>query len=148
MGYRQVNCNFLSSFFMNSKKLTECIFRAMELGRECMALWGYEYIDELVWVKTNQLQRIIRTGRTGHWLNHGKEHCLVSIHLSCKAAFTSECEQNTNTRHAKMMRTFDVDVFLRRGKQHSSVWRTFSKQPNAIRRLSVHQREFAYNTFM
>jgi hypothetical protein len=29
-------------------------------------------------VKTNQLQRIIRTGRTGHWLNHGKEHCLVS----------------------------------------------------------------------
>lgn len=53
--------------------------RAMELGRECMALWGYEYIDELVWVKTNQLQRIIRTGRTGHWLNHGKEHCLVGM---------------------------------------------------------------------
>ena len=23
------------------------------------------------------LFRIIRTGRTGHWLNHGKEHCLV-----------------------------------------------------------------------
>ncbi|XP_065211160.1 N6-adenosine-methyltransferase catalytic subunit isoform X2 [Planococcus citri] len=53
--------------------------RAMELGRECMTLWGYEYIDELVWVKTNQLQRIIRTGRTGHWLNHGKEHCLVGM---------------------------------------------------------------------
>lgn len=52
----------------------------MELGRECMALWGYEYIDELVWVKTNQLQRIIRTGRTGHWLNHGKEHCLVGYY--------------------------------------------------------------------
>jgi mRNA (2'-O-methyladenosine-N6-)-methyltransferase len=30
-------------------------------------------------VKTNQLQRIIRTGRTGHWLNHSKEHCLVGI---------------------------------------------------------------------
>ena len=30
-----------------------------------------------VWVKTNQLQRIIRTGRTGHWLNHSKEHCLI-----------------------------------------------------------------------
>ena len=38
----------------------------------------YERVDELIWVKTNQLQRIIRTGRTGHWLNHGKEHCLVS----------------------------------------------------------------------
>ncbi|KAG1704373.1 N6-adenosine-methyltransferase catalytic subunit [Nymphon striatum] len=53
--------------------------RAMELGRECLNLWGYERCDELIWVKTNQLQRIIRTGRTGHWLNHGKEHCLVGI---------------------------------------------------------------------
>ncbi|KAL1115098.1 hypothetical protein AAG570_007129, partial [Ranatra chinensis] len=51
--------------------------RAMELGRECLQLWGYERVDEIIWVKTNQLQRIIRTGRTGHWLNHGKEHCLV-----------------------------------------------------------------------
>uniref|UniRef100_UPI00358E8AAA N6-adenosine-methyltransferase catalytic subunit n=1 Tax=Myxine glutinosa TaxID=7769 RepID=UPI00358E8AAA len=51
--------------------------RAMENGRECLKLWGYERVDELIWVKTNQLQRIIRTGRTGHWLNHGKEHCLV-----------------------------------------------------------------------
>ncbi|CAG0878512.1 unnamed protein product [Darwinula stevensoni] len=53
--------------------------RAMELGRECLSLWGYERVDEIVWVKTNQLQRIIRTGRTGHWLNHGKEHCLVGM---------------------------------------------------------------------
>ena len=51
--------------------------RAMELGRECLTLWGYERVDELLWVKTNQLQRLIRTGRTGHWINHGKEHCLV-----------------------------------------------------------------------
>lgn len=29
-------------------------------------------VDELIWVKINQLQRIIRTGRTGHWLNHSK----------------------------------------------------------------------------
>ncbi|KPM10182.1 N6-adenosine-methyltransferase 70 kDa subunit-like protein [Sarcoptes scabiei] len=53
--------------------------RAMELGRECLKLWGYERCDELIWVKTNQLQRIIRTGRTGHWINHGKEHCLVGV---------------------------------------------------------------------
>lgn len=53
--------------------------RAMELGRECLGLWGYQRVDELIWVKTNQLQRIIRTGRTGHWLNHGKEHCLVGV---------------------------------------------------------------------
>ncbi|XP_022654032.1 N6-adenosine-methyltransferase 70 kDa subunit-like [Varroa jacobsoni] len=53
--------------------------RAMELGRECLKLWGYDRCDEIIWVKTNQLQRIIRTGRTGHWLNHGKEHCLVGM---------------------------------------------------------------------
>ena len=51
----------------------------MELGRECLKLWGYERVDEIIWVKTNQLQRIIRTGRTGHWINHGKEHCLVGL---------------------------------------------------------------------
>ncbi|WRX19545.1 MT-A70-like - like 2 [Theobroma cacao] len=53
--------------------------RAMELGRECLELWGYKRCEEIIWVKTNQLQRIIRTGRTGHWLNHSKEHCLVGI---------------------------------------------------------------------
>ncbi|CAD5195263.1 unnamed protein product [Musa acuminata subsp. malaccensis] len=53
--------------------------RAMELGRECLELWGYQRVEEIIWVKTNQLQRIIRTGRTGHWLNHSKEHCLVGI---------------------------------------------------------------------
>ncbi|KAI5630716.1 MT-A70 domain-containing protein [Phthorimaea operculella] len=69
--------------------------RAMELGRECLKLWGYERVDELIWVKTNQLQRIIRTGRTGHWLNHGKEHCLprfwhsvdFSVHIEGSAVF-------------------------------------------------------------
>lgn len=46
--------------------------RAMEIARDCMAAWGYRRVDELVWVKTNHLHRIIRTGRTGHWLNHSK----------------------------------------------------------------------------
>ncbi len=53
----------------------------------------------------------------------------------------------TRMRHAKTMRTFDVDVFLRRGKQHSAVWWTFGKQPNAIHQLSVLQKKFAYDTF-
>jgi len=53
--------------------------RAMELGRELFKYWGYRRCDELIWVKTNQLQRLIRTGRTGHWINHGKEHCLIGI---------------------------------------------------------------------
>ncbi|KAF5837050.1 MT-A70-domain-containing protein [Dunaliella salina] len=53
--------------------------RAMELARECLKIWGYDRVDELIWVKTNQLQRLIRTGRTGHWLNHSKEHCLIGV---------------------------------------------------------------------
>ena len=53
--------------------------RALEAGRACLAHWGYRPASELVWIKTNQLQRMIRNGRTGHWLNHAKEHCLVGI---------------------------------------------------------------------
>jgi mRNA (2'-O-methyladenosine-N6-)-methyltransferase len=44
-----------------------------------MCRWGYEIRSEILWIKTNQLQRLIRTGRTGHWLNHSKEHCIIGI---------------------------------------------------------------------
>jgi len=70
--------------------------RAMELGRECLKIWGYERVDEIIWVKTNQLQRIIRTGRTGHWINHGKEHCLVGL----------------KGPHTKLNRGLDCDVIV------------------------------------
>lgn len=52
---------------------------ALELGRECLKKWGYTQVEELVWIKTNTQGRIVRTGRTGHWLNHSKEHCLVGL---------------------------------------------------------------------
>jgi N6-adenosine-specific RNA methylase IME4 len=29
--------------------------RAMEVGRECMRVWGYTRVDELIWVKINQV---------------------------------------------------------------------------------------------
>jgi N6-adenosine-specific RNA methylase IME4 len=29
--------------------------RAMEVGRECLKVWGYTRIDEVIWVKTNQV---------------------------------------------------------------------------------------------
>lgn len=60
--------------------LTWCVHlsgRALELGRELLHKWGYKRVDELIWVKTNSLRRLIVSGRTGHWLNHSKEHCLV-----------------------------------------------------------------------
>jgi N6-adenosine-specific RNA methylase IME4 len=71
---------------MIDHKTTACAFvaglrahagRALELGRELLHKWGYKRVDELIWVKTNSLRRLIITGRTGHWLNHSKEHCLV-----------------------------------------------------------------------
>lgn len=53
--------------------------RAIELGIECLDQWGYTIVEEVVWIKVNQLGRLIRTGMTGHWLNHTKEHCLVAV---------------------------------------------------------------------
>lgn len=53
--------------------------RSMEVGIECLDRWGYTIVEEIVWLKINSLGRTIRTGMTGHWLNHTKEHCLVAI---------------------------------------------------------------------
>lgn len=53
--------------------------RAIEVGKESLRKWGYQVCNEISWVKTNQLGRTIVTGRTGHWLNHSKEHLLVGI---------------------------------------------------------------------
>ena len=36
---------------------------AMEVGCECLRVWGFTRVHEVVWVKTNQLQRVIRRGR-------------------------------------------------------------------------------------
>lgn len=66
--------------------------RATELARECLELWGYNRKEELVWIKTNQLQRLIRTGRTGHWLNHSKEHCLIGIKGNPKLNRNLDCD--------------------------------------------------------
>ncbi|KAH3667783.1 hypothetical protein WICMUC_005315 [Wickerhamomyces mucosus] len=53
--------------------------RAIEIGKESLNRWGYEVKNEMIWIKTNQLTRTICTGRTGHWLNHSKEHLLVGV---------------------------------------------------------------------
>lgn len=52
--------------------------RAIDLGYKCIEKWGYTPVQELVWVKVNQLQQLITSGITGHWINHGKEHCLIA----------------------------------------------------------------------
>lgn len=69
--------------FQIDKIQTEGVFflwvtgRALDIGRQCLKKWGYSHIEEIIWCKTNQLGRTICTGRTGHWLNHSKEHVLM-----------------------------------------------------------------------
>lgn len=53
--------------------------RSIEVGRRALTKWGYKIYDEMIWIKLNQLRRTIVTGRTGHWLNHSKEHLLVGL---------------------------------------------------------------------
>jgi len=66
--------------------------RAMEVGRECLQIWGYKRVEEIVWIKINNTQKIIRAGRTGHWLNHSKEHCLVGIKGNPKFNKMIDCD--------------------------------------------------------
>ena len=51
----------------------------MELGRRLLTAWGYARESELCWIKLNLMQNLVRTGRTGHFLNHSKEHCLIGV---------------------------------------------------------------------
>jgi N6-adenosine-specific RNA methylase IME4 len=51
--------------------------RALEKGIQCLEKWGYIFTSYITWAKTNQINSTIATGRTGHWLNHMKETCLV-----------------------------------------------------------------------
>lgn len=57
-----------------------------------MTKWGYKKIDQLVWIKTNQINRLIITGKTGHWLNHTKQHCLVGIKGNPKINKKVDCD--------------------------------------------------------
>jgi mRNA (2'-O-methyladenosine-N6-)-methyltransferase len=41
--------------------------------------FSYIFTDYITWAKTNQINATIATGRTGHWLNHMKETCLVGL---------------------------------------------------------------------
>lgn len=51
--------------------------RSINLGKKLLLNNGYKIGNELSWIKINQLCRTIVTGRTGHWLNHSKEHLLI-----------------------------------------------------------------------
>ena len=58
--------------------------RAMELGRECLEIWGYKRVDELIWVKVSSKPRRGLDDDTGtgitteEGLNLGLNFCFVS----------------------------------------------------------------------
>ncbi|KIR73622.1 mRNA methyltransferase [Cryptococcus deuterogattii CA1014] len=86
--------------------------RAMELGRVVFAHWGYKRVDELVWVKTNQLQRLIRTGRTGHWLNHTCEHLLVGLKIPQDFPREAPIPWDTEPALRDLRKCVDTDVVV------------------------------------
>lgn len=120
--------------------------RAMELGRECLELWGYKRVEEIIWVKTNQLQRIIRTGRTGHWLNHSKEHCLVgikgdpivnrNIDTDVIVAEVRETSRKPDEMYPMLERisprTRKLELFARMHNTHAG-WMSLGNQLNGVR---------------
>lgn len=91
--------------------------RAMELGRDCLQIWGYKRVEEMVWIKTNQLQRIIRTGRTGHWLNHSKEHCLVGIKGNPKINKNVDCDVVVSEVRFDLLSCLFIDFFYYRSER-------------------------------
>ena len=90
----------------------------MELGRECLDIWGYRRVDELIWVKVNQLQRLIRTGRTGHWLNHSKEHCLVGVKGNPHINRNVDCDVVVGEvdRHIFAVKTATIQITMLSGQ--------------------------------
>ncbi|KAJ3680162.1 hypothetical protein LUZ60_016440 [Juncus effusus] len=120
--------------------------RAMELGRDCLEKWGYKRVEEIIWVKTNQLQRIIRTGRTGHWLNHSKEHCLVGIKGNPEVNRNIDTDvivaevRETSRKPDEMYpmlerispRTRKLELFARMHNTHAG-WLSLGNQLNGVR---------------
>ncbi|WVR07473.1 hypothetical protein IAU60_004515 [Kwoniella sp. DSM 27419] len=112
--------------------------RAMELGRELFALWGYRRVDELVWVKTNQLGRLIRTGRTGHWLNHTCEHLLVALKLPADHPKNAPIPWDSHPTLRQLRKGVDTDVVVAEVRETS---RKPDEVYGVIERLAPHGRK-------
>ncbi|EQC28162.1 hypothetical protein SDRG_14119 [Saprolegnia diclina VS20] len=62
------------------------------VGRRLLRQWGYAVVEDIVWIKIDQLQHVAHQGRTGHWLNHSQEHCLVGRKGLAPSAARLDCD--------------------------------------------------------
>merc|ERR1712000_687175 len=47
----------------------------MQLGLECMKLWGYSYVNRIIWVKKTKNDKIVKN--QGYYFLHSSEVCLI-----------------------------------------------------------------------
>ena len=65
--------------------------RAMEVGRECLRVWGYTRVDEVIWVKTNQVP----------WCFTASKWLLANSLVSSSNASSERAEQDTGSTTPK-----------------------------------------------
>ncbi|KAI9701885.1 MAG: hypothetical protein M1836_001229 [Candelina mexicana] len=66
-----------------------------EIGRDNIERWGYKVMTEIIWIKTNRLNKTIVNGRTGHWLNHNRETCLLGFKGPSPSRYTALLDRDT-----------------------------------------------------
>jgi mRNA (2'-O-methyladenosine-N6-)-methyltransferase len=74
----------------------------LEVVRDWISHWGYNITDDIVWVKTTPLQRILRPTsiKTSTHFAHAKEHCLVAF------------KGTSDVRNLPLNRQIDADVIV------------------------------------
>ncbi|KAI5954137.1 IME4 [Candida margitis] len=131
--------------------------RSIEIGRKALLKWGYQISDEMIWIKLNQLRRTIVTGRTGHWLNHSKEHLLVGLKgdpswLNLRID-TDVVVSNTRETSRKPDEFYDIIERLvgTHARKLEIFGRTHNTRPgwltigNQLQGVSLHEPEVKYN---
>lgn len=106
--------------------------RSIEVGRQALIKWGYKISDEMIWIKLNQLKRTIVTGRTGHWLNHSKEHLLVGLKGN-PVWLTSKVDLDivvSNTRETSRKPDEIYDIVERMVGKHARKLEVFGRDHN------------------
>lgn len=106
-------------------------------------------------MKLDQLHRLRRLGRTGHWLNHAVEHCLIGVkgrpppnrHLDCDVIVSQPRETSRKPDEVYgvierlMPNARRLEIF---GRQHNTRagWLTIGNQLDGIRIADdrLHQR--------